>query len=53
MEAFVGTIVTSAQTVTVNFLSSAITSYWGIILSITFVMFMIGMFWKLGKFKRG
>lgn len=49
METFVADIVADISTTSVSFVQSAITSYWGTILSVLFVSGMIGLFWRLGK----
>lgn len=42
----------SIATEAVDFLTAVICGYWGIILSVSFVLFMIGIFWRMAKLKR-
>lgn len=51
METFVTTIITDVSSTTVAFMTDVITTYWGTILSISFVLFLIGLFWRMGKMK--
>lgn len=51
MESFVSTIVTDVSTTSVAFIQSVVTNYWGTILSVSFVMFMVGIFWRMAKLK--
>ena len=41
----------SLATEAVDFLQSVVTNYWGTILSVAFVLFMIGLFWRMAKMK--
>lgn len=51
MQSFVETIITEVSSTTVGFITDVVTTYWGTILSISFVLFLIGLFWRLGKMK--
>ena len=51
MESWVADIVTDVSTTSVAFVQSVVTNYWGTILSVAFVLFMIGLFWRMAKMK--
>jgi len=46
---FVGELTDRATTEGTDFMSTAITEYWTVILSVLFVGFMIGLFWWLAR----
>lgn len=43
------TTIANALAAPVSFITSVVTQYWGTILSVLFVMGMIGLFWNLGR----
>jgi len=47
MEPFVNELVTEVATTSVQFLDEVVDTYWLTILSVLFVGFMIGLFWRL------
>jgi len=51
MESFVSTLVTDMSSTSVAFLSTVVTSYWGIILSIGFVGFIMYKFLRLARMR--
>lgn len=49
MESFVSSIVTEVSSTSIAFITSVVTGFWGTILSVLFVGFMISLFWWLAR----